>query len=160
MACIRLNFHGNSCLATNAFTRGPNHVFLFSPIFMIMYYAVLFPAISWGDSPRIPNSPGKNTKNTKNIKKCIEFISPPDMCFFPPPPQNLESRINTVYYVCFSGQKGVGEFHLNTPPSVRLSTHHVDLRPCNTKLIKLCTVYYLSHGIELRFIDRLQRHGI
>ena len=51
--------------------------------FSLLHIPVVFPDISWGDSPPPPpnpKSPKKNTQNTKNIKKCIEF-TPQDMCF-------------------------------------------------------------------------------
>ena len=62
--------------------------------------AVIFPAISGGGGefpppPQNPKFPQENTQNTENIKKCIEFT--PRYVF--PPPQNLESRINTDVWV-------------------------------------------------------------
>ena len=69
---------------------------------------MLFPAISWGDSPppRIPNSPPpqKNTQNAKNVKKCIKFTV--QICVFPS--QSTESKINTDF------KKGRGKCLLNT----------------------------------------------
>ena len=46
---------------------------------------VLFPAISWGDLPRIPNSPPRKTPQKKNIRKCIKFTPPPPRYYVSPP---------------------------------------------------------------------------
>ena len=45
---------------------------------------MLFPAISWGDSPRIPNPPRKTPKiQKKTLKKRIKFT--PQICVPPEP---------------------------------------------------------------------------
>ena len=99
--CSRVGYYHKTVDCERLWTSSAVHLF-----------PVLFPAISWGDSPRIPNPPPqKNTQNTKNIKKCIKFTPPPRYVFSPPRTWSLELTLTS-----FQGRhlRGAGGRH---PPS-------------------------------------------